>query len=250
MKLNKWTTLTLLVVGALGVSTLLVVGADRMGSPAPGMAPHAVVPGEPWQIEALAGGGARVMGPGGLVLAPAASTGASASTLGDVERLWPGTSQVAIVAAPGEAGTLEAFVDPAVLGRIGGKLVVELDLPASELAAMRERSPKQDYMESTTRKFQLDPADLPRARQARIVSLSFIPQAQLDEATVIERFGPPGERLTAADGVVHLLYAERGLDIALHPERKDVLRYVAPADFRRLREPLAAPRPASAPSGP
>ena len=60
----------------------------------------------------------------------------------------------------------------------------------------------------------------------------------LDEATLIERFGTPGERLPVSSERVHLLYADKGLDIVVDAQGKELLQYVPPRDFARLREPL------------
>jgi hypothetical protein len=40
--------------------------------------------------------------------------------------------------------------------------------------------------------------------------------------------------------VEHFLYPAKGLDLILDRKGKEVLQYVAPRDFARLREPLTA----------
>lgn len=235
--MNKWAMIGAAVAGTLLVSTLLVVGGDRLKHGDPEAA-HSTA-GMPWQIEPLPGGRSRILGPAGLVLGGQAGDQPAAGVLADVRRLWPDTTQIAIVAATGETGTLEAYVDPVTLGFVTGKLVVSLALPADQIQQMREHSPKVEFMESTTRKFTLAPDDLQRAMAAPISAVTLIPQAQLDEATVLQRFGAPAERVSGATGVTHLLYPEHGLDVAIHAEGKDLLQYVAPAHFHeRLRAPL------------
>ncbi|MFX5207111.1 hypothetical protein ABTC99_20840, partial [Acinetobacter baumannii] len=80
-------------------------------------------------------------------------------------------------------------------GFIAGKLVITAELPAATLRAMRERAPKAEFMDSPTRKYRLHPDDEAQALRARIVALSFIPQAGLDADIVLARFGQPAQRV-------------------------------------------------------
>jgi hypothetical protein len=54
----------------------------------------------------------------------------------------------------------------------------------------------------------------------------------------VQRFGAPAERIRQGETLEHFLYPARGLDIVLDSKGKEVLQYVAPADFARLRAPL------------
>lgn len=237
-----------LVVAALGVAALIVGGRDLLGPRPDGGVPQPSVstgqedpnaPNLPWQIEVLRNGSSIVMG---LTLAH----DGSGSTLQSAFDQWGEAMQVAIVAAPGESGTLEAFVDPAPAGFIQGKAVLTAELPADQIKAMRERAAKVAFMESSTRKYTLTPQDLAAAMQAPISTLSFIPQANLDEATIVARFGEPAERVRGARALTHYLYPGKGLDIVHDTDGKELLQYVPPALFNeRLKAPLqqAASRP-------
>lgn len=233
-----------LVVAALGVAALIVGGRDMLSpprdattsntAPLPSHGDDANAGNLPWQIEVLRNGSSMVMG---LTLAH----DGSGSTLQAALDQWGQAVQVAIIAAPGENGTLEAFVDPASAGFITGKAVITAQLPAEQIKAMRERAIKSEFMESTTRKYTLTPDDLQAAMLAPITALSFIPQANLDEATVVARFGEPAERVRGKGSLTHLLYPGKGLDIAHDTEGKEVLQYVPPAMFNeRLMAPLQA----------
>jgi hypothetical protein len=239
--MNKWMILGGMVAGAVALSAALVLGGDRMGLMHMGQTTDTAAPvGLPWEVETLPDGGSRLWGPKGLVLSQDAS---KASTLADLQRLWPIELQVAIVAAPGEDGALEAFVDPAQLGFVAGKLVVSATMDARTMASMRVRSSKVAFMDSTTRRYTLASSDLAAAMQAPISGVSLIPQAQLDAATVVQRFGEPAQRVVRGEGdaaVEHLLYPARGLDVAVSAKGKELLQYVAPAQFNRLSQPLQA----------
>jgi hypothetical protein len=237
-----------LVVAAFGVAAFIVGGRELLSSKTEegATASTSATDGDPnafnlpWHIEVLRNGSSMVMG---LTL----SHDGGGSTLQAAFDQWGDAMQVAIVAAPGENGTLEAFVDPAPAGFINGKAVLTAELPADQIKAMRERAIKAAFMESTTRKYTLAPDDLKAAMQAPITALSFIPQANLDEATIVARFGEPAERVRGNGALTHYLYPGKGLDIAHDTEGKELLQYVPPALFnQRLRAPLKA---ASSPGG-
>lgn len=181
----------------------------------------------PWQIEIDAEGHSRVFG---LTL--------GRSTLAEARERFGPELTIAIITAPGEAGALEAYLASAQLGFVTGKLVLTVAATAEELDGMRARADKTEYMESTTRKSTLGPADLAAAMTRPVDSIVFIPSINLDEATVLARFGEPAEQITPHPHQTHLLYPDKGLDIILDTEGKEVLQYVAPKDFERLRTPL------------
>lgn len=196
----------------------------------PGMGKHEGVDPNtnlPWQIEIDDRGASRVFGvsPGFQTLAQARAA------LG-------GEAEVAIVAALDEAGSLEVYYNQIALGFVLAKVIITVDIPREQIIAMRERALKAEHMESTTRKIRLHPDDLVLADQLPIKALSVIPTVNLDEATIIQRFGQPAERIQVSEKRVHLLYPDKGLDVVVDSDGKELLQYVAPKDFALLREPL------------
>lgn len=212
------------ILAGSGVLVLLLL----LASPAPDKAAPATE-GLPWQIDIQPDGSSRVFG-----LTP------GRSTLDDARARFALAPQVAVVAAPGEPGSLEAYFESVMAGSITGKVVLTLDLPKETIEQMRGRAAKTEYMESTTRKATLGAEDRQFANRAAIRSLAFIPSTQLDEATILRRFGAPAERLRSSEHVEHFLYPAKGLDLVLDAKGKELLQYVAPRDFARLREPLVA----------
>lgn len=189
------------------------------------------VEGLPWQVETLPDGNSRVSG---VIV--------GATTLGDVCGRFGSDAEVALIAAPGEPGGVEAYFPDVTLGAVTGKLVATADIDAAKIEPMRQRAVKVEYMESTTKKWTLAPDDLAAAKAAPIRALTFIPAVNLDEQVVLQRFGPPAERLRVSDHAEHFLYPQRGLDLILDTEGKEVLQYVPPRRFAELRAPLAAKR--------
>jgi len=183
----------------------------------------------PWQIELDGQGGSRVFG-----LKP------GVSTLADVRQQLGGEIEVAIIAEPGEVGTLEGYCSQVSLGFVMAKVIATVDAKKEAISEMRDRAIKAKHMESTTRRITLHPDDLAAADNMPIKAISVIPTVNLDEETVVQRFGPPGERLVVSETRVHLLYPDKGLDVVVDRDGKELLQYVAPRDFALLRDPLKA----------
>jgi hypothetical protein len=183
--------------------------------------------GLPWQIEAAETGSTRVFG---LTL--------GASTLADARTRFGNDLSIAIVAAPGQRGSLEAYGERVQLGYVTGKMVLTADPGDDGIVQMRERAIKTEYMESTTRRSTLAPDDMQLALNTPISAITFIPSVNLDEGVILQRFGIPEQRIRMSAHIEHFLYPDKGLDIVLDSEGKEVLQYVAPADFSRLRDPL------------
>jgi hypothetical protein len=231
------TSSAVLAMVAVSVGTAFLVAGRHPGTPgvmpaasAPASAAHEGGIPAPWQIEALADGGLQALG---LVVGH--------STLGDAVQRYGMDTQVAVVAAPNEDGHLEAYVDPAQADFVSGKLVVSAQATPEQLQGWRSRAVKAEFMESTTRRYILSTNDLVQAMKAKVVGLSFIPQARLDVNAVISRFGEPAERISVNTHTEHLLYPSKGLDVMVDTDGKELLQYVAPLEFNeRLRQPLLA----------
>jgi hypothetical protein len=227
------------LVGTVVLATLLFV-ALAIGAPMlwqswrpaqPSTAPVAET-GAPWQIKLEAAGGSEVFG-----------LGLGRSTLADAAARWPGERlQIALVRSPAGALSLEAYLESVQASGVQGKLVLGVVLPTALAQQWAERSPRDTPLASGAHQLGLRHEDALQAQAQVIDSLLFLPAARLDEATLVERFGAPGERLATTDGLVHLLYPERGLVISLADSgrQRTVLQYVAPRDFARLRTPLLA----------
>lgn len=71
-------------------------------------------------------------------------------------------------------------------------------------------------------------------------NLIYIPTVQLDEETIVRRFGEPTYKikLKTKEPGWHYLYPEKGLDLIFKEEGKEVLQYVLPKNFNALLEPL------------
>lgn len=229
-------SLGLAVLLAAAVLPLLHMGADPATTSA-----KAREAGLPWQVRPLADGRSQVFG---LTL--------GGDTLAEVEARFGDSLQLALVARLGEAGALEALVDPMAAGFVSGRLVLAFDVPEGTLRRWRAQASGSEAMDGGVRRFTLRAADREEARRAPLAGLSFIPALRLSEADLRERFGPPTRvqalpQPAGADATL-LLYPERGLIASVRAGERGVLQYVAPRDFEaRLLAPLAA-APGAAPA--
>lgn len=201
----------------------LVIAAPFLHRPDASLAPTI---GPPWQIEMLPDGKSRVFG---ILL--------DQSTLAEAGTRLDESPALAVVAAGGETGTLEAYFEQVRLGALTGKMILVADIPDDELRALQARAVKVEPQESGSRRFSLGTEDRQNALGLKVKAITFVPSARLERQTIVDRFGIPGETLTAGDAE-HFLYPERGLDLALSAGGKAVLQYVAPARFALLKEPL------------
>lgn len=194
-----------------------------------GQGPRKPATGLPWQVELTPDGHTRVFG---LTLGRSSFEAA-------IRQHGP-AMELAIIADPEEddAGALELFYGRFMAGMLSGRLILGTNMDREVLLELRERAADSKVLDSGSRKFILDPEDLPTARSAIIDAITFIPEADLDSEVVIQRFGPPDQRLRLNDQIEHLLYPELGLDVLIDREGKEVLQYVKPAEFERLRAPL------------
>ena len=125
-------------------------------------------------------------------------------------------------------------------GLLSAKLVLGVDLDGESLKRLRENAASQEVLKSGARKYLVSEEDHEKALGAVIQNIAYIPATRLDHDMIISRFGEPAE-VIKTDRATHYLYPSKGLDVVLSEEGKEVLQYVAPAEFDRLREPLGKP---------
>ncbi len=182
----------------------------------------------PWQIQRVDGGTIEVFG---LTLGK--------TTLRDAELQFGVEAEISLFVPEKGEMVVEAYFDQLRISGLAAKMVLTLGIPQAEIEGFYERGLRIAGLGSGGRKVTLSTKDLARARQAPLALVTYIPQVNLDEEVVLRRFGEPAERIAEPNSqTVHWLYPDRGLDLALNPKEKEVLQYVPPAAFDRLREPL------------
>ncbi len=182
----------------------------------------------PWKITVHADGTSEVFG---LMLGH--------STLTDAIRRIGEHPEITMFVSPDGNKVVEAFFEEVKLGGIRAKMVITAALEKAQIEKMYERGLRISKSSSGNRKVDLHPDDLTLVKHTAIASITYLPRYDLDAATVTRLFGAPDKRIQEkAKPIIHWLYPEKGLDIALSAEEKDILQYVMPARFEQLVKPL------------
>jgi hypothetical protein len=176
----------------------------------------------PWQIEIQPDGSTQVFG---LYI--------GTSRLTDALDILGNDSELAIIAASDEVGRLEMYYGHFKAGVISGKLILSTKANENNLKYWRDNAIKSDYVATgRAKKYSLSAGDLPQLLDEVITGLTFIPAVNLDEEIILKRFGEPEKRIQS-DNAIHFLYPDKGLDITLHDDAKEVLQYVVPYEFNK-----------------
>jgi hypothetical protein len=213
MERNIALTIFALAVLAIGVALLL-----------PGGRQADVSPKLPWMIDTFPDGSSSVFG---LTL--------GRSTLGDARGIFEDEGKITLFATPADVYSVEAFFERIALSGLKADFVAAIDLSQNTLRGMYERGIRLSKLGSGERKVELNPDDVQQlSTNAPIRHLTYLPVVDLTPDLLESRFGIPAQRLPGKEKVVHWLYPDKGLDIAVDPERKEVFQYVAPKDFDKL----------------
>lgn len=213
------------------IVTLVIIAAAGLGYFAlkPNTANDAAVKSYslPWHIETHDDGTSTVFG-----------VSLEKTTVSELLRINGEDHELAIISDSEDQSGLEIYFSHFSIGPLQGKLIAKVDANQQQLEAMQAKASVASYTSSGSRKFLLNESDLATIQNWTIGSLSYLPSASLDEAIILERFGSPTERISQEEGIEHFLYPEKGLDIALNTEGKELLQYVAPRNFESLALPL------------
>lgn len=181
----------------------------------------------PWQIAVQADGKLRVFG---ITL--------KQSRLLDATEVLGSNYELGLFETENQPLSLEAYFNEVTLGGISGKFILTLEVSQAELAALRDRAVKRKVLESGVRYYTVTHSDKVQLAEKTITSLGYIPYINLDEEIIKRRFGEPAERIAVDQKRQHLLFPELGLDLLLDKKGKELLQYVDPAEFGKLRQPL------------
>jgi hypothetical protein len=171
--------------------------------------------------------------------------------LAEVRKFFGEDGAINLFETPGAPQPLgvEVYFQQVYLQSLRADFVITLDVDQATLRPMYERGLRINQLESGDKKIKLDPTDLAELSGRPIRTITYLPQARLDESTIEKRFGTPKERrLDPGNGIIHWLYPERGFDVARNTKGKIVIQYVNRSDFKRLALPLGKPA-ADGPAG-
>lgn len=208
---------------------LLLAACDKAEPPAE--ATHNL----PWQIEILPDGQSRVFGilPG-------------RSTLLEAKRALDKKGDVSLFKSADGTLSLELFYGRTRLGFLDAYLIAEVAASEEQLKMLAENASNPKAQPSGAWKLDLRFEDFKTIQDWPVRSLTYIPSTvQFDAAMLEQRFGAPAEKRPIDEGREYWFYPDKGLAIMLAEEEREILQYVAPSDFPRLKDKLSRELPRS-----
>jgi len=155
------------------------------------------------------------------------------STLAEAARALETEFQLAWFDNHDDSYSLEAFFERVTLAGLQAKVVLELDKGTYSKDYFMQNSGKAEILQSKAVKYPL--ADLvEELSQQTVLSIAYIPKVSLDEELIKSRFGVADKVIKITSKREHWLYPEKGLDIAVNHDAKEVLQYVSPKNYSRL----------------
>ena len=184
----------------------------------------------PWQISVSPQDGLQVFG---LEL--------GRTTLGEAELAFAEPVVVSLFANDKGEKVIEGYFNNVTISGLRARIVMVMALSEEQVGEIHSRGVRVANIGGGRHKVTLTDSDMELVKSSPISVLTYLPKLNLDAELITARFGEPAERIKEKGSQIeHWLYPQKGLDIALDPEGKDVLQYVQPKHFEKLRGPLVA----------
>ncbi|WP_210394916.1 hypothetical protein [Motiliproteus sediminis] len=181
----------------------------------------------PWQIQLDEQGRTQVFG---LTL--------GASTLSDAQQLLQQQAKATLFLSPEGIYSAEAYFQRAALSGLRADFVLTMTLSQEAAARMFDRGLRLSKLGSGVQKVELSQSDLAELGSTPIDHITYIPGTDLEPDLIKRHFGEPTRQISESNGITHWLYPQKGLDIAVNPDGKEVFQYLPPGQFERLLAPL------------
>ena len=185
----------------------------------------------PWQATPVANGNSRVFG---IELGKA--------TFDDAEDVLGRLYDAAVFENPDGGLSLEVYYKEVTLAGLTAKFVFTLNASEATKQRLKGRPLKRERLQSGVIKYTVAKNDDDVLLPLEITAITYMPITNLDEDIVSRRFGQPAEKIRTHKSAQHWLYPEKGLDVIINAEGKDVLEYVPPREFDKLVKPLKQKR--------
>lgn len=130
---------------------------------------------------------------------------------------------------------LEGYIRETLVGGLSARIPFTLEAEQSLLESISAELKPHKRSTSKRTIYEVPQDQHFHFMQNIVQSLAFIPMAvTLDESIVFHHFGTPSMKIEEAENsVIHYLYPEKGVDIALDPtkKRRSVVQYIVPKYF-------------------
>lgn len=181
----------------------------------------------PWQITLMPDGSSRIFG----IHLGVTTVREAKQQLGDA----PAT---ALFENPDGKLSLELFYKEFDRAGLSGKVVLSVHAEQAVLQEFKQHSFKRDHLESGVLQYRLDATALNRMETWPVTAMTYIPYADLAENIILSRFGKPAQKIRSHPEAQHWLYPDKGLDLIVNDNGKEILQYVPPKEFAKLERPL------------
>ncbi|MCW8890364.1 MAG: hypothetical protein OQL20_06885 [Sedimenticola sp.] len=161
------------------------------------------------------------------------------STLEQARQSFQAQGKANLFLTPDNRYVVEVYFQRLYLSGIRADIVLNMELEEAKAMAMFERGERISRMGNGTRKIELSSDDMAVLAHERILYITYLPAADLEEPLILSRFGEPESRVQEEESAItHWLYTAKGMDIGVNPDGKEVIQYVNPGDFSKVMKPL------------
>ena len=134
--------------------------------------------------------------------------------------------------------SLEVYYSEFTRRGLSARLILTLDVTEKLLNEFKQAAKSKEKLLSGVLQYELSDQSINKTADLIIKSMTYLPFANLKEEVVLARFGAPAEKIRTHEQAVHWLYPDKGLDIILSEEGRDILQYVKPSRFESVAKPL------------
>ncbi|MBL7003380.1 MAG: hypothetical protein ISR69_05080 [Gammaproteobacteria bacterium] len=160
------------------------------------------------------------------------------STLLDAQKSLHAEGEISLFETKDGEYSVEVFIDSIYLNTLKANLYLTLEVSQQTAKEMLGRSVNVSRAKDQSNKVKLADADLKAMSLVPVRHIIYIPRANLDAELIERRFGVPTQKLKESEVVEHWLYPNKGLDIALNSEGREIFQYVLPMNFSQIVDPL------------
>ena len=181
----------------------------------------------PWQVTILADGNSQVLG-----------IRFYETTLAEARQKLGQRPDIALFENPDGRLSVEMYYKEFNRGGLSANILLTLVEDQALFERLKQQAPGKKRTETGVMKYALSESALRQLEASPIAGLTYVPYANLDEEMVSKRFGEPAQKIQTHEQAQHWLYPEKGLDLIINTEGKEVLQFVPPQEFDRLAGPL------------
>ena len=147
------------------------------------------------------------------------------STLKDLIALYGRDIEVKLFEMPDGERSAEAYIHSAYIGSIHGSLVIKLAMSQQALDGYYDRGARTTISKQGAREVQLNNEDTLALFNYPTNEITLVPRRRLTEEAINKRFGEPDRINKTDEGMTHLYYDAKGLELILIEKGNDILRY-------------------------